>query len=334
MPRAVPVRDGCHTGWVIQTSARLLRLLSLLQSRREWPGEELAGRLGVHPRTLRRDIDKLRGLGYPIHARPGTAGGYRLGAGAALPPLLLDDDEAVAVAVGLRTAAGGTVAGIEETSVRALAKLEQVLPARLRRRVNALQSVTVPMASGGPAVAPETLTTVAAACRDHERLRFDYQDHDGSDSVRVVEPYRLVHTGRRWYLLAWDLDRGDWRTFRVDRLVPRPPTGPRFTPRDPPAADVAAYTSYAVSTGVYRYRAVLTVHAPAEAVAQRVPPTAGVVEAVGPATCRLHTGANDLDGLVVHIGLLGFDVEVMEPAELADHLRSVADRLHRAAGRR
>jgi predicted DNA-binding transcriptional regulator YafY len=318
---------------VIQTSARLLRLLSLLQTRRDWSGDELARRLEVHVRTVRRDVDKLRGLGYPIHASTGTTGGYRLGAGAALPPLLLDDDEAVAVAVGLRTAAGGTVAGIEETSVRALAKLEQVLPARLRHRVNALQSVTVPLASGGPTVDPGTLTAVAAACRGHDRLRFDYQDHDGTASLRAVEPHRLVHTGRRWYLVAWDLDRQDWRTFRVDRLVPKVPTGPRFTPREPPATDLAAYTSYAISTGVYRYRATLIVHAPAQAVADRVPPTAGVVEAIDEATCRLHSGANDLDWLAAHIGVLGFEVEVVDPPELVDRIRAMADRLRRAAAR-
>lgn len=315
---------------MIQTSARLLRLLSLLQTRRDWSGADLADRLEVDVRTVRRDVDKLRQLGYPIHASTGVSGGYRLGAGAALPPLLLDDDEAVAVAVGLRTAAGGTVAGIEETSVRALAKLEQVLPARLRHRVNALQSVTVPLASGGPTVDPGTLTTVAAACRGHERLRFDYQDHDGTESVRAVEPHRLVHTGRRWYLLAWDLDRADWRTFRVDRLAPRTPTGPRFTPREPPAADLAAYTSYAISTGVYRYRATVTVYAPAEAVAERVPPTTGVVEAVDAASCTLYVGADDLDGMAWHLGLLGFDFRVHEPPELVDRLRSVRDRARRA----
>jgi predicted DNA-binding transcriptional regulator YafY len=318
---------------VIQTSARLLRLLSLLQSRRDWPGEELARRLEVHVRTVRRDVDKLRGLGYPIHASTGTTGGYRLGAGAALPPLLLDDDEAVAVAVGLRTAAGGTVAGIEETSVRALAKLEQVLPTRLRHRVNALQSVTVPIASGGPTVDPGTLTAIAAACRDHDRLRFDYQDHDGTASVRAVEPHRLVHTGRRWYLVAWDLDREDWRTFRVDRLAPRIPTGPRFTPRKPPATDLAAYTSYAISTAAYRYRATIIVYAPAPAVVDRIPPTAGVVEAIDDTTCRLYSGANDLDWLAAHLGVLGFEVEVIDPPELVDRIGAMADRLRRAVTR-
>jgi predicted DNA-binding transcriptional regulator YafY len=216
-----------------ETSARLLQLLSLLQTRRDWSGAELAERLEITSRTVRRDIDRLRGLGYPVLATAGAAG-YRLGAGADLPPLLLDDDEAVAVAMGLRTAAGGSITGIEETSVRALAKLEQLLPSRLRHRINALQSVTVPMANTGPTVDPSTLTAIAAACRDSLRLSFDYRTHDGTSSIRTTEPHRLVHTGRRWYLLGWDVDRQDWRTYRVDRLDPRTPTGPRFAPRTPP----------------------------------------------------------------------------------------------------
>ncbi len=187
---------------MLETSARLLKLLSLLQLHREWRGADLADRLGVSTRTIRTDVDKLRSLGYPVDATPGAAGGYRLGAGAALPPLLLDDDEAVAVAVGLRTAAGGSVTGIEETSVRALAKLEQVLPSRLRHRVRSLHAVTVPVPGFGPTVDAEVLTALAAVCRDHERLRFDYRSHRGTASRREVEPHRLVHAGRRWYLVA------------------------------------------------------------------------------------------------------------------------------------
>jgi predicted DNA-binding transcriptional regulator YafY len=315
---------------MLETSARLLRLLSLLQTRRYWAGAELADRLGVTARTVRRDVEKLRSLGYPVHATPGVAGGYQLGAGAALPPLLLDDDEAVAVAVGLRTAAGGTVAGIEETSVRALAKLEQVLPSRLRHRVNALQTVTVPMASGGPTVDPGTLTVIAAACRDYQRLRFDYRDHDGSASIRTVEPHRLVHSGRRWYLVAWDVDRQDWRTFRVDRIQPRTPTGPRFTPREPPDADIAGYTSRGMSTAAYRYQGRFTLHASAEVVAERVTPTSGMVEAVDEHTCVLHTGSHSLDTLAVYVALLGFDFEVHNPPELIDHIRALTERLARA----
>jgi predicted DNA-binding transcriptional regulator YafY len=256
---------------MLETSARLLRLLSLLQTPRDWTGADLAERLEVDVRTVRRDIDKLRALGYPVDATPGVAG-YRLGAGAKLPPLLLDDDEAIAVAIGLRTAATGTVTGIEEASVRALTKLEQVFPSRLRHRVNLLHSVTVTVPTTGPTVDPAVLTAVAVACRDHQRLRFEYRSHDGTTSVRTAEPHRLVHTGRRWYLIAWDLERADWRTYRMDRLTPRIPTGPRFTPREAPDIDLGAYLSRGVSTAVYRYHARVTVHVAAEAAAEQIPP--------------------------------------------------------------
>ncbi|MDQ3404145.1 MAG: YafY family transcriptional regulator [Actinomycetota bacterium] len=315
---------------MLETSARLLRLLSLLQTRKDWSGADLADRLGVTDRTVRRDVDKLRSLGYPVSAVTGVAGGYRLGAGAALPPLLLDDEEAVAVAIGLRSAAAGTVAGIEETSVRALAKLEQVLPSRLRHRVHALQSITVPIGRGGPTVDPDALTAIAGACRDSERLRFDYRDHDGGESLRVVEPHRLVHTGRRWYLVAFDVDRDDWRTFRVDRLTPRSPTGPRFVPRDPPAEDIAAYTAYGLSNRAYTHRAVVTLHMPMAEAAEHITPTSGVLEPIDDVTCRLRAGAHHLDGIALWISLLGCEFEVHEPRELVDSLRAMADRLDRA----
>ena len=317
---------------MLETSARLLRLLSLLQTRRDWPGADLAQRLGVSGRTIRRDVDRLRELGYPVHATTGTFGGYRLGAGAALPPLLLDDDEAVAVAVGLRTAAGGAVAGIEETSLSALTKLEQVLPSRLRHRVNALQTYTVPITNaGGPTVDAGVLTAIAGACRDQERLRFDYRDHEGSASIRAVEPHRLVCWGRRWYLVAWDTERLDWRTFRVDRIEPRTPTGPRFTPREPPDGDVAAYVARRVSTASWSYRARVTVHAPAAAVAERLSNAYGVeVEAIDEHTCILHAGANSLETLAIYLGMLGFDFQVSEPPELVEHVRTLADRYRRA----
>src|SRR6516164_7352440 len=255
-----------------ETSARLLRLLSLLQTRRDWTGTELAARLGVTTRTIRHDVDRLRGLGYPVDARPGVSGGYRLGTGGVLPPLLLDDEEAVAVAVGLRTAASGSIAGIEETSVRALAKLQQVLPAGLRRRVSAFQSYALPVPSRGPQVDPDVLTVIASACRDHERLRFDYRAHSGAPSRRSVEPYRLVHDRPRWYLVAWDTDREDWRTFRVDRMEPRTPAGPRFAPRPlPPDPEIAAQVAGAAREAAWRYRARVTVHAPAAYVRDRLP---------------------------------------------------------------
>ncbi|SDL23428.1 helix-turn-helix transcriptional regulator [Nonomuraea jiangxiensis] len=317
---------------MLETSARLLRLLSLLQARRDWPGAALAERLGVSERTVRRDVDRLRDLGYPVDATRGTYGGYRLGAGTAMPPLLLDDDEAVAVAVGLRTAAGGSVAGIEETSVRALAKLEQVLPSRLRHRVNALQTYTEPVPADrpGPVVDPGVLTALAAACRDQERLRFDYRAHDGTAGVRTVEPHRLVSWGRRWYLVAWDVDRQDWRTFRVDRVEPRVPTGPRFPPRDPPEGGAAAYVAQGVSAAAWRYRSRIVVHAPAEVVTERINPAVGVVEAVNDDTCVLNTGADSLHTIAVHIGLLDLDFEIIEPPELIDHVRDLAARYARS----
>jgi predicted DNA-binding transcriptional regulator YafY len=301
-------------------------LLSLLQAPREWSGADLAERLEVDVRTVRRDVDKLRNLGYPVHATSGVAG-YRLGAGSKLPPLLLDDDEAVAVAIGLRTAANGTVSGIEVTSLSALTKLEQVLPSRLRHRVALLHSVTVTMPVAGPTVDPDVLTAIATACRAHQRLRFDYESHDGTASVRVAEPHRLVHTGRRWYLVGWDVERQDWRTYRVDRLRPRVPTGPRFTPREAPDGDVAGYLSRGVSTTAYRYQARITVHAPATAVAERITPTVGVIEAIDAQTCLLHTGSNSLDELALYVGLFGFRFEVHEPPELIAHIRDLAGRL-------
>ncbi|MGW7368670.1 helix-turn-helix transcriptional regulator [Streptomyces sp. NPDC054841] len=318
---------------MLETSARLLRLLSLLQAHREWSGADLAERLGVTPRTVRRDVDRLRELGYPVNASPGTGGGYQLGAGAELPPLLLDDEEAVAVAVGLRTAAGNGVEGIGETSVRALAKLEQVLPNRLRRRVGALNAFTVPMLRTPQGqVDPSVLTELANACRDSERLRFEYRDHNGSVSRRTVEPHRLVCTERRWYLVAWDVDRSDWRTFRVDRVTPKPPHGPRFAPRTPPAEDLAAYVSKGVSTAAYAEKAVIRLRVPVERAAEAVSPSAGVLEAEGPESCLLRTGATSLDVMVVHVVLMGFEFEVVEPAELTGHIRTVRDRLSRALG--
>ena len=318
---------------MLETSARLLRLLSLLQAPRDWTGAELAERLRVSPRTVRNDIERLRALGYPVHATRGSVGGYRLAAGTAMPPLLLDDEEAVAVALGLRTAAGGSIAGIEETSLRALAKLEQVLPSRLRRRVNALQTYTVPISRGyrGPTVDPAVLSLIAAACRDRERLRFDYQSHDGTASLREAEPYRLVNWGRRWYLVAWDTRRADWRTFRVDRIAPRTPTGPRFPPRELPD-DAADHVMRGVSAAAWRYRARVTVHAPAETIAERINPAVGTVEAVDEHTCVLVTGSDNMESLAVHLGLLGVDFTVSDPPELRNHLRELAERYHRAAG--
>ena len=316
---------------MLNTSARLLRLLSLFQARRYWSGAELSERLEVTPRTLRRDVDRLRSLGYPVNSTSGAAGGYQLGAGATLPPLLLDDDEAVAVAVGLRTAASGTVAGIEEASVRALTKLEQVLPSRLRRRVTALHSFIVPLANPGPTVDSQMLSVIAGACRDCEKLRFGYRSRDGAASTRDVEPHRLVHTGRRWYLAAWDLDRKNWRTFRVDRIEPKLSAGSRFTPRRPPEGDFAAYVSRSISYAPYRHQARVILHAAVKMAAERIPPGIGILEAIDDATCVLHTGASSLDSLSIGLALTGFDFEVQEPPELIERIRLMAERFGRAS---
>src|SRR5271163_2226942 len=249
---------------MLETSARLLRLLSLFQARRYWSGAQLTERLEVTARTLRRDVDRLRSLGYPVNSTAGTGGGYQLGAGTTLPPLLLDNDEAVAVAVGLRMGASGAVSGIEEASVRALAKLQQVLPPRLRRRVVALHSFIEPIGNTGPMVDAEALTSIAGACRDYEKLRFHYRSGDGTASEREVEPHRLVPTGRRWYLAAWDPGREDWRTFRVDRIEPTPSSAGRYTAREPPAADIAAYVARGISAARDTHQARVLLHAPLE----------------------------------------------------------------------
>jgi predicted DNA-binding transcriptional regulator YafY len=319
---------------VTETSSRLLTLLSLLQARRDWPGSELAHRLEVSGRTIRRDVERLRGLGYPVESLTGPAGGYRLRAGTAMPPLLLDDDEAIAIAVGLRTAARASVTGIEETSVRALVKLEQVLPAHLRRRVRALQSATTTLPAGGPTVDPQTLTVIAAACRDFECIRFAYRGRDGVASRREAEPHSLVNLGRRWYLVAWDRARQDWRTFRVDRLSGPASTGLRFTPRDLPAKDAASYVSQSLSAAPNRYEARLTLHAAAETIRKRVPAYWGTIEPLDDERCEYRTGDDDLDWLAVRVAMLGVDFHVHEPPELAEHLLGLARRLERAASTR
>jgi predicted DNA-binding transcriptional regulator YafY len=314
---------------MVETSARLLRLLTLLEVKPDWSGADLAERLQVTPRTLRRDIAKLRSLGYPVHAEPGVAGGYRLGAGAALPPLLLDDDEAVAVALSLRTAATHAVTGIGEASVRALAKLEQVLPSRLRERAAAIAHATVPLTGPGPTVSADALTTIARGCRHQEQLEFGYRGQDGGVTARRVEPHRLVQAGYRWYLVARDLDREDWRTFRADRIDTPMLTGVRFVPRDPP--DAAAFVARAVTTAPYRYQASVLVHAPAEVVAGLVPPTVGVLAAAEGSSCVLTSGADSLDMLAFHVATMDLDFTVLEPPELVERVQALADRLASAA---
>ena len=314
-----------------ETSSRLLELLSLLQARRDWPGTELADRLEVSGRTIRRDVERLRQLGYPVESLRGAAGGYRLRAGSAMPPLLVDDEEAIAVAVGLRTAARASVTGIDEAAIRALVKLEQVLPSHLRRRVSALGSATVTPPVAGPTVDPRDLTVIAAACRDSECLRFHYRSRDGTDSRREVEPHSLVNHGRRWYLAAWDRGREDWRTFRIDRLARPASTGVAFVPRRLPAKDAATYIEQSITGAPNRYEARLTLHAAAEQMTGRVPGHWGVIEPIDAQSCEYRTGDDDIRWLALRIAMLGVDFEVQEPPELVDELRALTSRLGRAA---
>jgi predicted DNA-binding transcriptional regulator YafY len=312
------------------TSGRLLQLLSLLQARRDWTGPELADRLEVSVRTIRRDVERLRDLGYPVDSLTGPAGGYRLRAGTAMPPLLLDDEEAIAIAVGLRTAARASVTGIDETAVRALVKLEQVLPRHLRRRVQALGSATISPPLGGPTVDPQHLTVIAAACRDCERLRFAYRRRDGVESRREVEPHALVNRGRRWYLVAWDRGREDWRSFRIDRLARPASTGVRFAARALPANDPAAFVEQSIIGAPNRYEARLTLHAGADEIARRFSAQWGTVKPLDAHTCEYRTGDDDLRWLALRVAMLGVDFEVHEPPELVEHLQALAARLERA----
>jgi predicted DNA-binding transcriptional regulator YafY len=314
------------------TSSRMLRLLSLLQTHRYWPGMELAGRLGVSVRTLRRDVDRLRELGYPVDAHRGLEGGYQLAAGAALPPLVLDDDEAVALTIGLRIAAQGAVAGIEESSVRALAKVSQIMPPQLRRRVEALRSATVHAVwstTNAPIVDATMLATVAQACRDEERLRFNYTANTGEKSSRNVEPHRLVSLGRRWYLVAYDVRRDDWRTFRLDRLDGVRTTGMRFQPRQLPAPDAATYVRNAIGSVRPEYQIEALIHAPAATVREQIGRWATVHE-LGAERCRIRMVADQLDWPTFALGSLHVDFEILRPPEMVEHIRDWAARFSRA----
>ncbi|WP_405147961.1 YafY family transcriptional regulator [Nocardia salmonicida] len=312
-----------------ETSARLLRLLALLQTRREWSGDELAERLEVSTRTVRRDIDKLRALDYPVRAVKGIDGGYHLEAGAQLPPLQLDDEEAVAMAIALRTASISGVSGIGETALSALVKLEQVLPARLRHRVHAMQVSTVQTPGRARVdVDPAVLSAIAAACRDRQRLRFDYRS-GGRESRRETEPHELVTWGSRWYLVAWDIDRDDWRTFRVDRMQPRIPVGPRFSPREIPGGDAAAHVANGVAQ-LWPYRAVVRLHVPADSEPARSAATYGTVEPIDADACRLEIGADNPRGLTFLLGALDTDFEIEHGPELVEHLHLLAARFTRA----
>lgn len=311
----------------------MLRLLSLLQTHRYWSGSVLAERLDVSPRTLRRDVDRLRRLGYPVDASRGISGGYQLRAGTALPPLLLDDEEAVAVAVSLRTAAGGVVSGIEETSVRALSKIIQVMPPRLRRRADALQECTVPAIFSGPTVDGVVLSTLAQACRDDERLEFGYRKRDGVTGRRTVEPHRLVSLGRRWYLVAWDLDRHDWRSFRVDRLADPRSTGVRFRQRQLPADDAAEFVKAGIASTRSQIEVMVTVFAAADTV-KRVAGQWAEVKPVDDSTCQIVMRVDTFDWPVMLLGAIDVEFEVITPPELTDHLRQIGERFVRSKEQR
>lgn len=312
------------------TSGRLLSLLGLLQARAEWSGPELAARLDVTDRTIRNDVARLRDLGYPVDSARGPGGRYRLGVGGKLPPLLLDDEEAVAVAVGLRAATA--VAGIEESSTRALGKLEQVLPDRLRRQVSALRSATSAGPSNtdsnveDPAVDPALLTELAAAIRDHQGLRCRYRGNP-----REVEPYRLVAWQRRWYLVGRDVSSGEWAPFRVDWLELRRPGGRRFTPAEP-AFDLTEFVVREVARTGWAVHARIRVHAPADDVLARINPAVGTVEPLDARTCVLVTGGDSLEVVAVWIGMLGLDFTVEDPPELVEHLRVLARRYAASGG--
>jgi predicted DNA-binding transcriptional regulator YafY len=355
------------------TSSRTLRLLSLLQNHRYWPGSELAERLGVSARTLRRDVDRLRELGYPVEAHRGVDGGYQLAAGAALPPLVVDDEEAVALAVGLHLAAASGVAGsgspgngtaaaglpeatIAEASARALAKVTQVMPSRLRHRVEAVAAMTeratwAPQQAGAGAINPEVLAATALACRDAERIRFDYVAASGEHSKRHVEPHRLVALDRRWYLVGYDLDRQDWRSFRLDRVATpagQPPprggsasraapvqaTGARFRPREIPGSDAAAFVRASASARPAGQEVIAIVEAPAAAVRERIGQWSSIEEAAS-GRCRVTmTPPENSDWAVIALGVAGADFRVISPPEVAERIRDWGARFTRATSPR
>ncbi len=315
---------------VSETTSRVLHLLGLLQSRRVWSGQELAERLGVTGRSVRRDVDRLRDLGYPVHASKGHGGGYQLGAGAALPPLLLDPEEAVAMAVCLRVAAGGSVAGVGESALRALSKLDQVMPARLRSQVSAVHDATVTLTSGGQdtPVEPDVLMTLARASRDHEHVTAVYVDVRGNRTERRLEPYQLVTTGRRWYLMAFDRDKQDWRSLRLDRMTDVRAVGTTFLPREAP--DAATYVRRSISSSAYPYVARIRYQAPMDVIAGVFSAASVEIEADGEDACIVTTGASDPMRMVPWLAMPGVDFEVLEPDEVAAAVATVAERLARA----
>jgi predicted DNA-binding transcriptional regulator YafY len=313
-----------------ETTERVLRLLGLLQQRPVWTGPELAERLGVTTRSIRRDVERLRGLGYPVYAAQGVGGGYQLGRGRGLPPLLLDDTEAVAVAVSLRLTAGGTVSGASEAALRTLAKLDQVMPPRLRSEVRAIHEATQTLEYGQVMVDGDVLLTLARGVRDTVRVRFAYESRDGTASERTVEPVGLVAAGRRWYLMAFDVDRDDWRTFRLDRMTSVAATTWRFRERE--HEDPAAYVQRSVASAAYRFQARIVVHAPLREVQEHTSARSVVLSVIDEGTTLLEAGAETLSGLAFHLSFLGWEFDVEEPAELRTALAEMGGRALRAAG--
>ncbi len=320
------------------STRRVLQLLGLLQSRPVWTGTELAERLEVTPRCIRRDVERLRELGYAVDSARGAGGGYHLSAGKPVPPLLLDDDEAVAVAVCLLTGAGATSAVLDDAAVRALLKLDQTLPAHLRAKVRAVQEATVTLDRGDTGIAPNRLQQIAFAAAGHLIARFAYRTPSGAESSRRVEPYRLVAAGQRWYLLAFDLDRDDWRTFRVDRMGDLDTSTFRFRPRAMP--DPKAYLAQAFTRGGYAHVVTVLVNATRAAITDRIPPQRATVEPCDPPPgeqdtgpwCRLTAGMNDLDSGARYFATLSYEMRVVSPPEFAAAMERTADALRRAAG--
>lgn len=311
------------------TSARVLRLLSLLQVRREWSGHELSSRLDVDVRTIRRDVDRLRDLGYTIDASAGVGGGYRLGSGDETPPLLLEDDEAVAVAIALGAAAS-SVGNTQDVALRVLAKLDQLLPKRLRKKLTSVPAVTLSLVAPESVASLSVLAAVAGACRDTVQLKFGYRDMRGIVTSRTIEPMRLVHTGRRWYLAAWDIARSDWRTFRVDRIEaqPRLTEGPRFTPRQPPV-DFATMVQKSITSWPQTLRARVRIKGSLAELRGRMPAWVGTLEPLDDRHCALTVGGDCpemLAGMLLHAGV---DFTLLDPPEAAESIRGVAERLLR-----
>ncbi|MEW6346534.1 MAG: YafY family protein [Paraburkholderia sp.] len=319
---------------MLQNSSRLLRLLGMLRNAPTWHGAVLAERLGITERTVRRDVDHLRGLGYRISATPGPDGGYSLEAGTSMPPLLFEEDEALAVSLALRTLAASGVQGIEESALAALVKLEHLMPPRHSRKAKTFFASIQKLAQSGPKVDPTVLATLAGACADHEELQFRYMDVKARASQRTIEPQGLVNAESRWYLVAWDRSREDWRTFRVDRIVPPVSSGARFKPRiGPHKGDLAAYVSRSISTSAYTVRAKVILHAPMQALAQSICPLVGQLAPLDSRRCIVYTGANSVHAIASWLCTLEVEFDIVEPPELLEFLRGMNARVHQALER-